>query len=74
MGRLEDAGLIRRAPHPNHGRIQQLHLTDEGQARLNLAHDVVGQVEKEMTAELSRDEVERAKDLLAKCAAALEAE
>lgn len=69
--RLEDEGLLRRRPHPTHGRIQQLHLTDEGRARLSRGHEIVEAVEATMTANVRSDEVAQAKAVLLKCAAAL---
>lgn len=69
--RLEEAGLLRRTPDPDHGRIQQLHLTDEGTARLEQAHDVVDEIEKQMTAGIPADELEQAKSVLVRCVATL---
>jgi len=68
--RLEE-GLLRRTPHPNHGRIQRLHLTDEGQTRLDQAHKIVEAIEDRMTEGISREEVEQAKRVLIECAQAL---
>ncbi|MFB6273954.1 MAG: MarR family winged helix-turn-helix transcriptional regulator [Salinibacter sp.] len=72
--RLEEDDLLRRTPHPNHGRIRQLHLTDEGQARLERAHEIVNEIEDTMTREVSREEVKQATDVLITCAAALQEE
>lgn len=72
VGRLEEADLLRRTPHPNHGRIQQLHLTDEGQARLDRGHEIVETIEERMTDGIGREEVEQAKRVLIKCTQALE--
>lgn len=69
--RLEENGLLERSPHPNHGRIQQLHLTDEGQARLDRGHEIVNEIEDAMTADVSDEEEEQAKQVLIKCAGAL---
>jgi len=70
--RLEEEGLLRRTPHPNHGRIQQLHLTDEGRARVNEGHEIIGAIEERMTGEVSREELEQAKRVLIKCAKGLD--
>lgn len=69
--RLEDADLLRRTPDPDHGRKQQLHLTDEGGARLERAHDIVKKIERKMTDGVSAKQVEQAKDVMVRCAAAL---
>ncbi len=69
--RLEDEDLLRRTPHPNHGRIQQLHLTDEGRTRLAQAHEIVEAVEAAMTSELSPEEADQARGILLKCAEGL---
>jgi len=69
--RLEEEGLLRRTPHPNHGRIQRLHLTDEGQTRLDQAHEIVEAIEDRMTEGISQEEVEQAKRILIECAQAL---
>lgn len=70
--RLEDEHLLERTPHPDHGRIQQLHLTEAGQARLDEGHQIVEAIEERMTAEVSRDELEQAKQVLLACTEALE--
>ena len=69
--RLEEEGLLRRTPHLNHGRIQRLHLTDEGQTRLDQAYEIVEAIEDRMTEGISREEVERAKRVLIECAQVL---
>ncbi len=70
--RLEEGGLLERTPHPNHGRIQQLHLTDEGRTRLNEGHEIVEAIEERMTSQVSREELEEAKRVLIKCAEGLD--
>lgn len=69
--RLEEENLLERTPHPNHGRIQQLHLTEEGIGRLDEAHAIVDDIEDEMTEPVSTEEVEQAKEVLLRCAHAL---
>ena len=43
---LERDGFVRRAPHPTHGRILQVSLTDEGEKRLAAARPVVDGLER----------------------------
>lgn len=42
---LERAGLVERHPHPTHGRIRQVTLTDEGVRRVDAARPAVGRLE-----------------------------
>ncbi|PSQ96646.1 MAG: MarR family transcriptional regulator [Bacteroidetes bacterium SW_9_63_38] len=69
--RLEEEGLLQRTPHPDHGRIQQLHLTDGGQARLDQGHEIVTEIEDGMTEEVTEEELEQAKSVLIRSTAAL---
>lgn len=50
------AGLVTRQPHPEHRRIVQLSLTEEGQGRLQQAHVCVEAVEAKMLAGLKLEE------------------
>jgi DNA-binding MarR family transcriptional regulator len=43
---LEREGLIERHPHPTHGRILQVTLTEEGERRLEAAHPAVKGLEE----------------------------
>lgn len=65
--RLEDRELLERTPDPDHGRIQQIRLTDAGRERLADAHQIVDAIEERMTRPLEDDEVEQARDLLERC-------
>ena len=71
---LESRDLIRRLQHPEHGRIQQVHVTAEGKRLLSAAHEIVSSIEEVMTRALSDEEVERVGGGLAKCCEALEHE
>jgi DNA-binding MarR family transcriptional regulator len=42
---LERAGLVERHPHPTHGRILQVNLTEEGVRRLEAARPAVNRLE-----------------------------
>ena len=52
--RAEDAGLIRRAPARNDGRIAHLTLTSEGERRLTMVHDEL-RPEREALARILRE-------------------
>jgi DNA-binding MarR family transcriptional regulator len=57
IGTLERAGLVQRHPHPTHGRILQIELTDEGRRRLEAAHPVVRELEGTIEEGFSAEEV-----------------
>ena len=69
---LERSGLVTRSQHPEHGRIQQVDLTEEGKTRLEYAHKLVNTIEKEMTRALTKADIKQAGRLLTKCYEALE--
>ena len=48
VGALVGAGLLERRPHPVHGRVQLVDLTDEGRRVWRAARDRVGRVEQRM--------------------------
>ncbi len=56
VAKLEDAGLIARSPHPEHGRVLQAYLTDEGRELVTGAHEVVEAVEGRMLSGLGLEE------------------
>ena len=72
VGNLLNAGLIRRAPHPENARILQMFLTEEGRTLLAQAHSLVQAVEARMVAPLAPEERAQLAAWLAACAAALE--
>ncbi|WP_448627132.1 MarR family winged helix-turn-helix transcriptional regulator [Geodermatophilus sp. URMC 64] len=61
---LEREGLVRRQPHPTHGRILQAALTDEGRRRLDAATPGVRRLEREIEAGLSASELHLVKGWL----------
>ena len=69
---LESRDLIQRSQHPEHGRIQQVRVTAEGERLLSAAHEIVFSVEERMTRALSDEEVARVSKGLTKCCEALE--
>lgn len=70
---LEKAGLAARSPHPEHGRIQQTHLTVQGKEVLRHAHALVSAIETKMASPLSEAERARVLRALSKCIEMLEA-
>jgi DNA-binding MarR family transcriptional regulator len=68
VANMERQGLVRRAPHPTHGRIRQSKLTRKGTDLLARAHEVLIGIEEKMTAGLSEEEVEALRLALLRCA------
>jgi DNA-binding MarR family transcriptional regulator len=68
VANMEKQGLLRRAPHPTHGRIRQSELTRKGTDLLAEAHKVLIGIEEKMTAGLSQEEVEALRCALLRCA------
>ena len=58
LATLQREGLVERQPHPTHGRIRQVTLTDEGQRRLEAAHPAVRGLEKDIETDFTPDEIE----------------
>lgn len=73
VAKLEDAGLIARSPHPEHGRVLQAYLTGEGRMLVSGAHEVVGAVEERMLGGLNSEERVRLAETLDGCADSLAA-
>jgi DNA-binding MarR family transcriptional regulator len=73
VANLEKQGLLRRVPHPTHGRIRQSELTRQGAAILARAHKVLLGIEEKMTAGLSHEEVEGLRCALLQCAENMQA-
>jgi DNA-binding MarR family transcriptional regulator len=68
VANLERIGLLRRKPHPTHGRIQQSELTKKGAAVLVNAHKLLIGVEEAMTSGFKKEEIETLRSLLCRCA------
>jgi DNA-binding MarR family transcriptional regulator len=56
VGNLEKAGSVVRQPHPVHGRIQTLEVTESGKALLAQCRERVQHLEAQLAAGLSPDE------------------
>lgn len=69
---LERDGFIVRTPHPDHGRIIMTELTKKGRTAVQAGMVAAEAVERQMLADLTDDEVELLRDLLRRCADALE--
>jgi DNA-binding MarR family transcriptional regulator len=57
LATLERERLIERHPHPTHGRILQVELTDEGMRRVKAATPAVRALERSMEADFTADEI-----------------
>jgi DNA-binding MarR family transcriptional regulator len=72
VGTLERDGLVKRRPHPTHGRIVQVTLTRRGQRRLDAATPAVRALEDAIEAGLRVTELESVKGWLVTAAERLE--
>jgi DNA-binding MarR family transcriptional regulator len=68
VANMEKQGLLRRVPHPTHGRIQQSELTRKGTEVLARAHKALIGIEEKMTSGLNQEEVEALRRALLRCA------
>jgi DNA-binding MarR family transcriptional regulator len=69
---LERTGLIERRPHPTHGRILQVTLSEEGERRLEAANPAVRELEAGIEAGFEAHEIATVKAWLVESAARLE--
>ena len=69
---LERGGLITRSPHPKHGRVIMTELTATGQKAVADGAKAADAVEQQMLSTLSAEEIELLRELLKRCAAALD--
>ena len=69
---LERDGFIVRTPHPEHGRIIMTELTEKGRTAAHAGMVAAEAVERQMLSRLTGDEAEVLRDLLQRCADALE--
>lgn len=72
LARLEAARLVERRPHPEHGRVLQAYLTEEGEKLRQECAKRVDAIEERMVAGLSEDERLGLLELLRECSAALQ--
>lgn len=74
MFRLETAGLVERRAHPEHGRVLQAYLTEEGEGLRRECAKRVDAIEERMVSGLSEDERQKLLESLQGCSAALRQE
>jgi DNA-binding MarR family transcriptional regulator len=72
LATLEREGLIERHPHPSHGRILQVTVTDEGERRLDASTPAVRELEATIESGMSSDQVAAIKSWLVSSAKRLE--
>ena len=72
LATLEREGLIERRPHPTHGRILQVTLSDEGERRLEAANPAVRRLEAEIEDGFSAQDIATVKAWLVEAASRLE--
>jgi DNA-binding MarR family transcriptional regulator len=72
LATLEREGLIERRPHPTHGRILQVTLSDEGERRLEAANPAVRRLEAEIEDGFSAQDTATVKAWLVESASRLE--
>ena len=73
LNALEEKGLIRRDPHPNHRRVYPASLTDDGRRVLEICDASVEEMEEEMLAGLDPAQRELFAEWLKECVRALHA-
>ena len=69
LGRLEARGFIQRSPHPHHGSLVEIKLTEPGRAVFEEADALVAKVEQRLAAGLSEEELATVRDVLGRIAA-----
>ena len=65
VDRLEASGLLERRPDPSDRRIRRLHLLPASKPILAAIQDYKGTLERELTAGLSREDIETTLDVMA---------
>lgn len=68
LATLEREGLIGRHPHPTHGRILQVELTDKGERRLRATAPLVRALERAIESDFTADEIDLVKRWLVEAA------
>ncbi|MGF1424916.1 MarR family winged helix-turn-helix transcriptional regulator [Kitasatospora sp. LaBMicrA B282] len=69
---LTDRGLVERAPHPWHGNVLETRLTEQGRTALELADARASAIEQAIADELTADERDQLRSLLARCTTAIQ--
>ncbi len=68
---MEEQGLVRRAQHPRHPTVLEIHLTSVGRESLSEARERAEPIEQRITNALSGTEIETLRALLHRCIEAL---
>ncbi len=74
IANLDKAGLVTRQPHATHGRVLEITLTDQGQARLKACRTAMHGEEQRLAHGLSADEEQVVRRWLAGLARGLSGE
>ncbi len=74
MTHLLSTGLVKRQPHPTHGRILQMRLTPRGRRKVSLGHKIATEVEERMFGTLETQQRNWLRGVLERCAQSLEME
>jgi len=69
---MERDGLVRRTPHPDDARAMLIHLTDEGQAMMQIFPAIMTEIEQVAFAGFSAQERDQLRALLARIRANLD--
>lgn len=70
VGRMEARGLVQRSPHPMHGTLIEIHLTQRGREVFERADALIEALDSDLAADLSPDELKALKEMLARVTAA----
>jgi DNA-binding MarR family transcriptional regulator len=72
LASLERGGLVERHPHPTHGRILRVTLTDEGLRRLEAANPAVRELERAIEKDVAPEHIAVVKEWLVEAARRLD--
>jgi DNA-binding MarR family transcriptional regulator len=70
VGRMEARGLIERTPHPMHGTLIEIHLTQQGRDVFKRADARIEALDSSLAADLSPADLKALKEMLARVTAA----
>jgi DNA-binding MarR family transcriptional regulator len=70
VGRMEARGLVQRSPHPMHGTLIEIHLTQRGREVFERADARIEALDSDLAGDLGPDELKALKEMLARVTAA----
>ena len=70
VGRMEARGLVQRSPHPMHGTLIEIHLTQRGREVFERADALIEALDSDLAGDLTPDELTALKEMLARVTAA----